>query len=66
VQPFAAIVRRSEFKKDMKSLKKRFATLEDDLATLLKTSVLLFHRHGIDNGGIENEDRDRILGQYGA
>jgi len=44
--------RRPEFERDLKRLRKRFRTLEEDLATLLKAQVVLYHKLGIDSGGI--------------
>ena len=40
-----------EFERDHKRLCKRFRTLEEDLATVLKAQVVLFHKLGIDNKG---------------
>ena len=41
-----------EFEKDLKKLSKRFKTLETDLQTFIDTQLNLFHKLGIDNGGI--------------
>ena len=49
---FREIVRRPEFERDLKRLAKRFRTLEEDLAMLLRAQVLPFHKLGFDNGGI--------------
>ena len=38
---------------DFKKLIKRFGTLDEDLETLINTSIKLFHFHKIDNGGIK-------------
>jgi mRNA-degrading endonuclease RelE of RelBE toxin-antitoxin system len=43
--------RRVEFERDLKRLCKRFRTLEEDLATVLKAQVVLYHKLGIDNKG---------------
>lgn len=45
--------RRPEFERDLKRLCKRFRTLEEDLATVLKAQVVLYHKRGIDNKGIK-------------
>jgi hypothetical protein len=49
---FREIVRLPEFERDLKGLIKRFRTLEEDLATLLKTQLVLFHKLGVDNKGV--------------
>ncbi len=41
-----------EFERDLKSLAKRFRTLEEDLATLIKTQLVLLHKLGQDNRGV--------------
>jgi mRNA-degrading endonuclease RelE of RelBE toxin-antitoxin system len=41
-----------EFERDLKKLRKRFRTLEEDLATLVKAQVALYHKLDIDNQGI--------------
>jgi hypothetical protein len=40
------------FVRDLKGLSKRFRTLEEDLATLVRVQVVPFHKLGIDNRGI--------------
>jgi len=40
-----------EFERDLKRLCKRFRTLEEDLTTVLKAQVALYHKLGIDNKG---------------
>ncbi len=50
---FTEIIRIPEFEKDFKKLIKRFGTLDEDLETLINTSIKLFHFHKIDNGGIK-------------
>lgn len=42
-----------EFAKDLKRLRKKFSTLEEDLETAKKNSIELLHIHKIDNRGIE-------------
>jgi hypothetical protein len=49
---FKLEVRHPEFEKDLKKLKKRFKTLDDDLDVFVKTELNLYHKMGIDNGGI--------------
>lgn len=41
-----------EFKKDLKKLSKRFASLPVDLKTAQKAAIELLHIHGIDNKSI--------------
>jgi hypothetical protein len=49
---FREIARLPEFERDLKGLIKRFRTLEEDLATLLKTQLVLIHKLGVDNKGV--------------
>jgi len=49
---FREIARLPEFERDLKGLVKRFRTLEEDLATLLKTQLVLFLKLGVDNKGV--------------
>jgi len=49
---FREITRLPEFGRDLKRLVKRFRTLEEDLAMLLKTQLVLFHKLGVDNKGV--------------
>ncbi|MCJ7643219.1 MAG: hypothetical protein MUP28_01930 [Candidatus Aminicenantes bacterium] len=49
---FREIVHLPEFERDLKGLIKRFRTLEEDLATLLKIQLVLFHKLGVDNKGV--------------
>jgi len=49
---FCKIVRFAEFEKDIKRLKKRFRTIEDDLDVFLRIALVDYHKNGIDNGGI--------------
>jgi hypothetical protein len=48
---FNTIARWPEFDRDLKALAKRFRTIEEDLATLLKTQLVLYHKLGKENGG---------------
>jgi hypothetical protein len=52
VNAFTKVSRLPEFEKDLKRLSKRFKTLEDDLRIFIDTQLNLFHKLGIDNGGI--------------
>jgi mRNA-degrading endonuclease RelE of RelBE toxin-antitoxin system len=49
---FREVARLPEFERDLKSLIKRFRTLEEDLSTLLKAQIVLFHKLGVDNKGV--------------
>jgi len=49
---FAKVSRLPEFEKDLKKLSKRFKTLEDDLQIFINAQLNLFHKLGMDNGGI--------------
>ncbi|MDP8202047.1 MAG: hypothetical protein P9M11_07885 [Candidatus Tenebribacter burtonii] len=49
---FKKIVYLEEFQKDLKKLKKRFRTLDDDLITFIKAQLKLFHKINLDNQGI--------------
>ena len=48
---FNNISRLPEFEKDIKRLKKRFKTLENDLDIFIKTQLNLYHKQKIDNKG---------------
>jgi hypothetical protein len=41
-----------EFKKDLKKLTKRFPSLPDDIATVKKNAIELYHLHHIDNQSV--------------
>lgn len=41
-----------EFQRDLKKLKKRFRTLEEDVETLVKAGIAPFHKLGVETGGI--------------
>ncbi len=49
---FSDISHLPEFEKDLKKLSKRFASLEDDLMTFIKTALYAFHKLSIDNRAI--------------
>jgi hypothetical protein len=52
LKAFSKVARLPEFEKDLKKLSKRFKTLEDDLRIFIDSQLNLFHKLGIDNGGI--------------
>ena len=45
-------LRLSEFDRDLRKLKKRFKTLEDDLTTFINNQIKLSHELRIENSGI--------------
>ncbi len=47
---FREVVRLAEFDRDARALARRFATLEEDLETLINTSLFAFHRLDQDMG----------------
>ncbi len=49
---FREVARLPEFERDLKSLLKRFRTIEEDLSTLLRAQIVLFHKLGVDNKGV--------------
>lgn len=49
---FREISRSPEFEKDLKKLLKRFRTLEEDFEVFTKTELNLYHKLGLDTGGI--------------
>jgi hypothetical protein len=49
---FREVARLPEFERDLKGLTKRFRTLEDDLAMLLRAQIMPFHKLGVDNRGV--------------
>jgi len=49
---FSRITRLPEFEKDLKKLLKKYPTLEEDLATWSEKELFLYHKLGIDNGGV--------------
>jgi hypothetical protein len=49
---FREIVRIPEFEKDMKKLRKRFRTLDEDIDNFIKFALIPFHKEGSDYGGI--------------
>lgn len=52
---FREVVWLDEFKRDFKSLSKRHATLEDDLAVFIGTSACAFHKLKLDTGIVRVE-----------
>ena len=49
---FRKIVHLPVFNRDIKKLKKRFISLDDDLDVFIKVQLNLFHKQNIDNAGI--------------
>ncbi len=47
---FREVVRLAEFDRDVRALVRRFATLEEDLETLIHTSLFAFHKLDQDMG----------------
>ncbi|MDD4957470.1 MAG: hypothetical protein PHH49_04915 [Candidatus Omnitrophica bacterium] len=50
---FNKIVHLAEYAKDLKALKKRFRTLDDDIETFIKVALKLKHKKGKEVNGIE-------------
>jgi hypothetical protein len=50
---FAVFERLPEFERDLKALKKKYRSLDDDLQTLIKSGLHPFHHLGLDTGHIE-------------
>jgi hypothetical protein len=51
--PFAVVERRPEFERDLKALKKKYRSLDEDIKTLIKSALHPFHHLGLDTGHIE-------------
>jgi mRNA-degrading endonuclease RelE of RelBE toxin-antitoxin system len=49
---FKKVVLLPEFVKDLKKLRKRFKSLEEDLKIFVETALYLFHKLNRDNNGI--------------
>jgi mRNA-degrading endonuclease RelE of RelBE toxin-antitoxin system len=49
---FKQITHIPEFEKDLKKLKKRFSSLEEDLRMFIKVAMNAFHKQKIDSGAI--------------
>lgn len=47
---FREISRLPEFERDLRHLRKRYPTLEEDLATFVTTALVAFHRFNLDVG----------------
>jgi mRNA-degrading endonuclease RelE of RelBE toxin-antitoxin system len=52
IPAFRETRRLAEFERDLKKLGKRFRTLEEDLATLMRAQIVLCHKLDVDNKGI--------------
>ena len=53
---FQRIRRLPEFTRDLKRLKKRYRTIENDLETLINTLLFAFHKLQIDVDGVKRID----------
>jgi hypothetical protein len=51
--PFAIVERRPEFERDLKALKKKYRSLDEDIQTLVRSGLHPFHHLGLDTGHIE-------------
>ena len=51
-QIFKSVIRLEEFERDFKKLSKKFRSLYEDLENFIKVQLYIFHKSGIDNGGI--------------
>ncbi|KPK73164.1 hypothetical protein AMJ87_02545 [candidate division WOR_3 bacterium SM23_60] len=49
---FSAIERVPEFNKDLKKIRKKFKTIDDDLQTFIGTQLVAYHKLRRDNKGI--------------
>lgn len=49
---FQKVIRLSGFDRDIRRLKRRYRTLEDDLETLIDTLLFSYHKLQIDSGGV--------------
>lgn len=52
MKKFNDIKRLPEFEKEFKKLLKKFQSLEEDLETFIDKQLVLYHKLGIDNGGV--------------
>ena len=53
---FLKVLRLKEFEGDLKKLKKRYKTLEEDLEVFVHAQLLGFHLLGLDNKGVVHID----------
>ncbi len=51
--PFGIVERRGEFERELKALRKKYRSLDEDLQTLIKSGLHPFHHLGLDTGHIE-------------
>ncbi len=49
---FSRVSRLPEFDRDLKKLRKRFPTIEEDLETFIQKELFLYHKLNIDNKGV--------------
>jgi mRNA-degrading endonuclease RelE of RelBE toxin-antitoxin system len=52
IPAFRETRRLPEFERDLKKLCKRFRTLEEDLTTLMRAQVAVYHKLELDNKGV--------------
>lgn len=67
MKTFQEVIRLPEFEKDLKKLSKRFRSLEEDLQTFTDSQLKLYHKLGVDNGGIRRlTGRHRIIAIFSS
>jgi len=49
---FSRVSRLPEFDRDLKKLRKRFPTIDEDLETFIQKELFLYHKLNIDNKGV--------------
>lgn len=49
---FSEVIRLPEFDRDLKKLKKKYPTIENDLQIVINTALYAYHKQNIDNKGI--------------
>lgn len=49
---FKHIEHSDKFSRDLKKLRKRFPSLEEDLDSFVKAQLIAYHKHNVDNHGI--------------
>jgi hypothetical protein len=52
-QVFAVVERLPDFERDLKALKKRYRSLDEDLESLIRSALYPYHHLGVDSGHIE-------------
>jgi len=51
-ETFRKVDRAPEFSRDLKKLLKSYPTLEEDLQIFIRTQLILYHKHNVDNHGL--------------